>query len=118
LRNGAVPRGFGDPTRETASRGGARDRRPQGREGIRCRGLQERVFAANREDKEQGDWGKNLQEARVNLKKMYGDYRIADFTFTYDGDTEGGKVSFAYKHGKPLDLDVINEDHAWKVDKR
>jgi len=71
-----------------------------------------------REDKEQGDWGKNLQEAKVNLKKMYGDYRIADFTFTYDGDTEGGKVSFAYKHGKPLDLDVINEDHEWKVDKR
>jgi hypothetical protein len=71
-----------------------------------------------REDKEQGDWGKNLKEARDNLKKMYGDYRIADFTFKYDGDTERGKVSFAYKHGKQLDLDVIKEEHAWKVDKR
>lgn len=71
-----------------------------------------------REDKEQGDWGKNLREARDNLKKMYGDYRIADFTFTYDGDTEMGKVSFTHKNGKQLDLDVIKEEREWKVDKR
>ena len=71
-----------------------------------------------REDKDQGDWGKNLKEAKDNLKKMYGDYRITDFTFTFDGDKERGKVSFAHKHGKQLDLDVIKEEREWKVDKR
>jgi hypothetical protein len=71
-----------------------------------------------REDKEQGDWAKNLQEAKVNLKAMYGDYRIADFTFTFDGDTDIGIVSFTHKNGKKLDLDVIREVDGWKVDKR
>lgn len=71
-----------------------------------------------REDKGQGDWEKNLKEAKQNLRTMYGDYRIADFTFTYDGDTDIGKVSFTYKHGKQLDLDVIREVGGWKVDKR
>jgi hypothetical protein len=71
-----------------------------------------------REDKSQGDWNKNLKEAQDNLKKIYGDYRLGDFTFTFDGDKDMGKVSFTHKNGKQLDLDVIKEDGKWKVDKR
>ena len=71
-----------------------------------------------REDKNQGDWQKNLKEAKDNLKKMYGDYQLGDFTFTYDGDEEMGKVSFAHKSGKKLDLEVIKEGGEWKIDMR
>ena len=71
-----------------------------------------------REDKDQGDWDKNLKEAQDNIRKMYGDYQLGDFTFTFDGDEEMGKVSFTHKNGKQLDLDVIKEGKEWKVDKR
>jgi hypothetical protein len=71
-----------------------------------------------REDKEQGDWDKNLREAQGNLKKMYGDYKLDDFTFAFEGDEEMGKVSFTHKNGKRLDLDVVKEGKEWKVDKR
>ena len=71
-----------------------------------------------REDNDQGDWEKNLKEANANLKKMYGDYQVGDFTFTYDGDEEKGKVTFTHTKGKKLDLEVIKEGGEWKVDMR
>jgi hypothetical protein len=72
-----------------------------------------------REDKEQGNWEKNLQEAQTNIKKMYGDYQLSDFTFTYSGDQEQGKVFFTFKkNGKSTVLDVVNEGGEWKVDMR
>jgi hypothetical protein len=71
-----------------------------------------------REDKAQGDWEKNLKEAKANLKKLYGDYQLGDFTFTFRGDKEKGKVSFTHKKGKELELDVIKEAGEWKVDIR
>ncbi len=55
------------------------------------------------------DWEKNLKEAKANLKKMFGDYRVGDFTFRYDGDMGKGKVKFTHKKGKGLDLEVIKE---------
>lgn len=71
-----------------------------------------------REDKNQGDWEKNLKEAKANLQKLYGDYQVGDFTFTYEGGEEKGKVTFTHKTGKELDLEVIKEDGKWKVDMR
>ncbi len=69
-----------------------------------------------REDKEQGDWEKNLQEAKANIQKKFGNCQRDDFTFTYRGDSEQGKVAFTCK-GVKLELEVVKEGE-WKVDTR
>ena len=38
--------------------------------------------------------------------------------FAYSGDQDQGKVSFTYKKGEKVDLDVIKEGEEWKVDMR
>jgi hypothetical protein len=71
-----------------------------------------------REDKDQGDWEKNLKEAQGNLKKLYGDYDLKEFAFSFDGDADKGKVSITHKGNKSVALRVIKEDGEWKVNER
>jgi len=71
-----------------------------------------------REDKDQGDWQKNLKEAQVNTKKLFGDYHLSDFSFTFSGDREKGKVTLFYKGKEAFPLSVIKEGEKWKVDER
>lgn len=71
-----------------------------------------------REDKDQGDWEKNLKEAQVNMKKLFGDYRLNDFSFTFSGDREIGKVTLVHKGKEAFPLNVIKEGEKWKVDER
>ena len=71
-----------------------------------------------REDKSQGDWKKNLTEAQVNMKKLFGDYQLSDFSFTFAGDSEKGKVTLSHKGREAFPLNVIKEGDTWKVDER
>lgn len=71
-----------------------------------------------REDKSQGDWDKNLKEAQANIKKQFGDYELKDFSFTFAGDKEKGKVSLSHKGKEAFPLSVIKEGDKWKVDER
>ena len=71
-----------------------------------------------REDKGQGDWEKNLKDAQVNMKKLFGDYQLNDFSFTFAGDREKGKVTLSHKGKEAFPLDVIKEGDKWKVDER
>ena len=71
-----------------------------------------------REDKGQGDWEKNLKEAQVNMKKLFGDYQLNDFSFTFAGDREKGKVTLSHKGKEAFPLSVIKEGDMWKVDER
>jgi len=71
-----------------------------------------------REDVEQGDWESNLKEAQGNLKRMYGDYTLDEFAFTFTGDKERGKVSISHKGKESIALPVVNEDGQWKIDAR
>lgn len=71
-----------------------------------------------REDKEQGNWDKNLKEAQAGLKKLYGEYDLKEFTFTFTGDKEKGGVSITHKGKKSIDLGVIKEGKDWKIDQR
>ena len=71
-----------------------------------------------REDAEQGDWESNLKEAQNSLKRMYGDYQLEEFAFTFAGDKEKGKVSLSHKGKDPIALAVVKEDGQWKVDMR
>jgi hypothetical protein len=70
------------------------------------------------EDKGQGDWDKNLKEAQVNMNKLFGDYQLNDFSFTFDGDSEKGKVTLSHKGLEAFPLNVIKEGDTWKVDER
>jgi len=71
-----------------------------------------------REDKGQGDWDKNLKEAQGSLKKMFGDYDLKDFSFTFTGDKEKGKVALSHKGKESITLKVIKEGGEWKLDER
>ena len=50
-----------------------------------------------REDKSQGDWNKNLKEAQVNMNKLFGNYQVSEFSFTFAGDGQKGKVTLFHK---------------------
>jgi hypothetical protein len=71
-----------------------------------------------REDKGQGDWEKNLKEAHVNMSKLFGDYQLNDFSFTFAGNSEKGKVTLSHKGREVFPLNVIKEGDTWKVDER
>jgi hypothetical protein len=71
-----------------------------------------------REDKDQGDWEKNLKEAQVNMTKLFGNYRLDDFRFAFAGDSEKGKVTLSHKGREAFPLNVIKEGNTWKVDER
>lgn len=71
-----------------------------------------------REDKGQENWEKNLKEARVNMNKLFGDYQLTDFSFTFAGDSERGKVTLSHKGREAFPLKVIREGDTWKVDER
>jgi hypothetical protein len=71
-----------------------------------------------REDKGQGDWEKNLKDAQVNLEKLFGDYQLDDFSFTFAGGSEKGKVTLSHQGMEAFPLNVIKEGDTWKVDER
>jgi hypothetical protein len=71
-----------------------------------------------REDKVQGDWEKNVKEAQANMKKLFGDYQLKDFSFTFAGDKEKGKVTLSHKGKEAFALNVIKEGDEWKLDER
>jgi hypothetical protein len=71
-----------------------------------------------REDTDQGDWEKNLKEAQVNMKRVFGDYHLNDFSFMFSGDREKGKVTLFQNGKEAFPLNVIKEGDKWKVDVR
>jgi hypothetical protein len=71
-----------------------------------------------RDDQDQADWPKNLDEARTNLTRMFGDYRLADFGFAFAGGSERGRVALSHQGTPQFDLAVVKEDGRWKLDER
>ncbi len=70
------------------------------------------------DDTDQSDWTKNVGEAHANLERLCGNCDPADFTFTYAGDASHGVLSIAPKNKEPLQLKVVAEGTAWKIDER
>ena len=71
-----------------------------------------------RDDQGQADWPKNLDEARANLTRMFGDYRLDDFGFSFAGGAERGRVTLSHGGTPQFDLAVVKEDGRWKLDER
>jgi NAD(P)-dependent dehydrogenase (short-subunit alcohol dehydrogenase family) len=45
-------------------------------------------------------------------------FRLNDFSFTFAGDREKGKVTLSHKGSEAFPLNVIKEGDKWKVDER
>ena len=71
-----------------------------------------------RDDKVQGDWGGNLKQAQANMQKLFGNYQLNKFSYTFVGNREIGKVTLTDNGKEAFSLNVIKERGKWKVDQR
>ena len=71
-----------------------------------------------REGEEQANWEENLKEARDNVKRLLGNHKIDELTFTFTGNKENGEVSIVSKVKVLVTLKVIREGDKWKIDER
>ena len=62
-----------------------------------------------REGKEQANWEENLKEARGNVKRLLGNHKIDELTFTFTENKEDGEVSTVSKVKVLFTLKVISE---------
>jgi len=69
-----------------------------------------------REDEKQNDWEKNLSEARVNIRKIFGAVTYADFTFNFDADK--GKLGVIHKGKLVFWIGISKEGGLWKLNER
>ena len=67
---------------------------------------------------QQTDWERNLREAQATLKQKFGDYRITDFAFSFEGDATTGKLEVSFKGKAQFAIAVVKEGGAWKLDER
>jgi len=71
-----------------------------------------------RQDSGRPDWSKNLQEAQTTLKEKFGDYRLSDFRFVFEGDEQKGKLGISFKGKYQFAIAVVKEGGAWRLDER
>ena len=71
-----------------------------------------------RQESGQPDWSKNLQEAQTTLKEKFGNYRLSDFEFSFEGDEQKGKLGVSFKGKHQFAIAVVKEGGAWKLDER
>jgi hypothetical protein len=104
------------------SAGRSHDRSAKGSEGdaAALRDAHSKRLRENAEGKDGirqiGNWEDSVREARSNLSRLYGDYRIEDFTFTYAGDDTHGKLTVSHEKQKSFEFKVVLEGDAWKLD--
>jgi hypothetical protein len=71
-----------------------------------------------RQDSGQQDWSKNLQAAQATLREKFGDYQLNDFTFSFEGDDQKGKLGTSYKVKQQFVIAVVKEEGYWRLDER
>ena len=52
------------------------------------------------------------------MNKLFGDYHLNNFSFTFSGDREKGRVTLFHKGKEAFALNVIKEGEKWKIDER
>ena len=76
------------------------------------------LSAAGISPKEQANWEKKLKEARDNVKRLLGNHKIDELTFTFTENKEDGEVSTVSKVKVLFTLKVISEGDKWKIEQR
>jgi len=71
-----------------------------------------------REDSKQNDWFKNVNQARSNLTRIFGNYALENFSFNFIGTDNEGVVTTLHHGVKSLQFIVIKEGNEWKLDER
>jgi hypothetical protein len=63
-------------------------------------------------------WDKVMKAYQNVFKEEFGDYKLENFTFEFEGNEQTGKVSIVRKGKKLPGLRVIKEGSDWKVNER
>lgn len=71
-----------------------------------------------REESARSDWNENLRDAQTSLRKLFGDYQLAQFGFTFSGNTDKGTLSISHNGKQGAALKVVKEGNQWKLDER
>lgn len=81
--------------------------------------LLKNVFSEKlRERFDEEGWDKVLKTYQKAFEKEFGDYRLEDFAFEFDGGEQKGKVLIFHKGKKLPGVQVIKEQNDWKVNER
>ena len=71
------------------------------------------------EEKAKGsDWKKLVQEGHKNMTKMFGNYEMGQFEYSFQGTGQSGSVSCSFKGKKAFALKVVHEKTGWKLNER
>ncbi|NJL12178.1 MAG: hypothetical protein HC913_03675 [Microscillaceae bacterium] len=60
-------------------------------------------------------WNQNLREGREVLLSKFGNFRVEDFSFSYQGNQEEGRIVLYYQQQAHLSLAVVREQEGWKL---
>ena len=66
---------------------------------------------------EQG-WKVALEKYRTLFAEEFGNYQLADFAFSYSGDSTSGHVHITFRDKQMGELRVTREDSEWKLDEK
>lgn len=58
---------------------------------------------------------KILEQYQLRFSKAFGDYSLADFSFTFVGDAEVGTVSVKFKDKEVPPIKVMKSGNVWKL---
>ncbi|GAB4400187.1 MAG: hypothetical protein OHK0053_21500 [Microscillaceae bacterium] len=61
------------------------------------------------------NWNQNLREGREVLISKFGNFRVEDFSFAYQGNQEEGRIVLYYQQQAHLSLAVVLEQEGWKL---
>jgi hypothetical protein len=67
---------------------------------------------------EKRGWDKVLKEYQDSCEKAFGDYDLADFGFSFEGDDKAGAVEITFKDKQLPPLSVTKENNKWKINER
>lgn len=67
---------------------------------------------------EKRGWDKVLKEYQDSCKRAFGDYDLANFGFSFEGDDKSGAVKITFKGEQLAPLSVTKENNEWKINER
>lgn len=71
-----------------------------------------------RQQFEREGWPAVLSTYRDVFKQAFGDYGVEDFTLTFSGGDDSGRVAIGYKGAKLPSVLVVREGSEWKLNER
>ena len=71
-----------------------------------------------KESLEKNGWPHVMKQYQDAFKEQFGDYRLKEFTFEYEGSEMKGRVAIAHNGNATGKGHVIYENGVWKMNER